>query len=86
MTIVKRLKLPWLLALLCAASIGFVTIKEILDPVEIAELHVDRVRYGDLPVLTQVELWLPRCEVRSGESAEEFICRRSGQFDFNATS
>jgi hypothetical protein len=41
---VTRLKLPWLLVLLCAASIGFIAIKEIVDPMRIIDLKIDEVR------------------------------------------
>jgi hypothetical protein len=49
---VKRLRLSWVLALVFLGSDGFVVVKEVLDPMRLVDLKIDKVRYGDLPVLS----------------------------------
>lgn len=65
---VTRLNLPWLLVLLCAASIGFIAIKEIVDPMRIIDLKIDEVRFGQLPTLASVlELFVQKHGQPPGE-------------------
>ena len=48
-----RKKPLWLiLVVVFVASSGFVVIKEGVDPVEVIDLKIDKVRLGDLPALT----------------------------------
>ena len=57
---VKGLRLPWALALMFLGSGGFVVVKEILDPMSLVDLKIDKVRYGDLPVLSYAMEWFVR--------------------------
>lgn len=54
---VKGIRLWWLLGLVFWASSGFVVIEEAVTPLKLADRKIDKVLYGDLPVLTHAMEW-----------------------------
>ena len=62
----KRPGLSWILALLATVSSSFIVVKEIVDPSQIRDLKIDKVRYEDLPALTSaLELFVVVLQVMS---------------------
>src|SRR5215813_9848573 len=57
---VRKLRLSWVLALLFLGSGGFVVVKEVVAPMQLVDLKIDKVRYGDLPVLSAALGWFVR--------------------------
>lgn len=80
----KRPRLSWILALLTTVSIGFIVVKEIVDPSQIVDLKIDTVRYEDLPALTSaLELFVHKHGKPPGdvEGLSALVCVQSSEMN-----